>query len=352
MKQKIFFPKEPNFFFKETRTRVDEYLKYNDYDKFGGRKLIGKYIVIKIILITFYSVIFFLADSPFVFIPFLILGPLGIVLVINVSHDGIHGVASANKWLNNYFVMQMDLIGANSFVWKIKHKFGHHVFPNTLGKDPDLSQSNLVRILPGTHLKWFHQFQKIYVPFLYAFYTINWIYIRDFFDFFSTKSQIQNIPKVAYMKFLVWKSIYITIFLFIPFHFTSLSLEEVLFYNLLMHISASYFLTIALVPSHVSENSVFVQPNEKGEMPFSWSHHQVITTTDFAVENKFLTWLLGGFNHHVSHHLFPGVSHVHYRVITTIVKETSKKYNLNYTEETSIFKAYLSHFNLLNNNGK
>ena len=38
-------------------------------------------------------------------------------------------------------------------------------------------------------------------------------------------------------------------------------------------------------------------------MPHSWSHHQVITTSDFATNSKLITWILGGFNHHISHHL-------------------------------------------------
>ena len=349
--QKIIYPKEPDLFFKETRKRVEAYFKDNNFKKFGGRKLLMKYFILKIALLSVYTAIFLLQETYFSFLPFIILGPISIILVINVSHDGIHGVASSIKWLNNYFTLQMDLIGANSFVWKKRHQFGHHMFPNTLAKDPDLSQSNLVRILPGIQLKWFHKFQHIYVPVLYAFYTINWIYIRDFVDFFSSKSLIKNIPKVEHVKLFVFKSIYIIIFLFVPFLFTSLSFKEIVFNNLLMHISASYFLTIALVPSHVSEKSVFIQPNEIGEMPYSWSHHQVITTADFATDNKVMTWLLGGFNHHVSHHLFPRISHVHYPRVTSIVKETTKKYNLKYSHEKSLFKAYVSHFNLLKNNG-
>ncbi|MFT5890572.1 MAG: linoleoyl-CoA desaturase [Dokdonia sp.] len=190
------------------------------------------------------------------------------------------------------------------------------------------------------------------MPFLYSIYTINWIYIRDFTDFFSKRSLIKNIPNQEYIKLVAFKLLYITIFILLPLLFTSLSVVQVLLGNLLMHISASYFLTLALVPSHVSENSVFVVPDSDGRMPYSWAHHQVITTADFATNSRLTTWLLGGFNHHIAHHLFPKISHVHYPKMTPIIKRLAKKYKLEYNHENSVFHAYVSHYNLLKKNGK
>ena len=82
-------------------------------------------------------------------------------------------------------------------------------------------------------------------------------------------------------------------------------------------------------------------------MPYSWSYHQVITTTDFATNHFFTTWLLGGFNHHIAHHLFPSVSHIHYPKITKIVKEKIKKYRLEYQYENNLINAYLSHYKII-----
>ena len=106
------------------------------------------------------------------------------------------------------------------------------------------------------------------------------------------------------------------------------------------------------MPSHVSENSVFVEPDANGKMPYSWAHHQVKTTTDFATSNSLITWVLGGFNHHVAHHLFPNISHVHYSKMTPIIKQIIKRYGLKYNHESSALRAYLSHYGLLKNNGK
>lgn len=352
MKTKVTYPKEPDFFYKELCQEVQCYFDTNAISKYGNRLLVAKYIILKALFVGTYVLLFYVQQSYLIFLIFSILGILGIILAINVGHDAIHGVSHSNKWINSYFKFQLDLIGANSYTWKKRHQFGHHTFPNTLGKDPDITQTDIVKILPEAVHKSYHKFQYIYVPFLYSLYTINWIYIRDFTDFFGKDSFLKKIPPKEYIKLIACKGLYITLFLGIPILFSSLTITQVLLGHLMLHISASYFLTIALVPSHVSEHSVFVTPNSDGKMPYSWSHHQLITTTDFATNSRFTTWLFGGFNHHVAHHLFPKVSHMHYPNITPIIKQLAKKHDLPYRHESNIFQAYVSHFNLLKNNGK
>jgi len=352
MSVSIKFPKEPDSFYKDVRKEVNEYFKLNKLHKYGNTSLIIKYLIIKTIFIATYISIYYFQYNFLVYVAFIFLGPLCIILAINISHDAVHGIAHSKKSVNAFFAMQMDLIGANSYTWKKRHQIGHHVFPNTLGKDPDLTQSVLVKILPNSMHKSYHKYQHIYVPFLYSIYTFNWIYIRDFKDFFSKKSFLKKIPTTEYIKFIMFKTFYISLFILCPIYFTSLSIFQVIVGNILLHVTASYFLTLALVPSHVSENSIFVRPAADGKMPYSWSHHQIITTTDFATNSKSTTWLLGGFNHHITHHLFPNVSHIHYPKLTPIIKRLVVKYGLRYNHENSLFKAYVAHYNLLKNNGK
>lgn len=349
---KVTFPKEPDFFYKDVCIEVRSYFKKNNINRYGNDSLLIKYLVIKTVLMICYTLVFWIESLYGIFLLFTILGPLSIILAINISHDAVHGVAHSNKFINWYFRIQMDLIGANSYVWKKRHQFGHHTFPNTLGKDPDVTQSNIVKIIPKVRHKSYHRFQHLYVPFLYCLYSINWIFVRDFKDFFAKNSLIKDIPVKEYIKLLLFKLLYISVFVVMPYYFTFLSIGQILFCNLLLHFSASYFLTLALVPSHVSENSVFVEPDANGRMPYSWAHHQVKTTTDFATSNSFITWVLGGFNHHIAHHLFPNISHVHYSKMTPIIKQNIKRYGLKYNHESSVLRAYLSHYDLLKNNGK
>jgi linoleoyl-CoA desaturase len=350
MKYKILFPKETDGFLSTLNKKIDIYFFERGKSKYGNKKIIHRYLIIKTFIIANYVLMMISNSISVAVISFAFLGPLFIVLTLNVSHDAVHGIAHSNSRINAYLAFQMDLFGANSYAWKKRHKTGHHIFPNVLNKDPDLKQSFMVKIFPNTERLFFHKYQHIYVPILYSFYTINWIFIRDFKDFI-TKPLIREIPKKEYLKFFAFKLVYFFIFFIIPIKYSVLGFSQVLIAIIFMHILASYFLTIALIPSHVSENSIFPLPNNKGVMPYSWSHHQVVTTSDFATKNKITTWLLGGFNHHVSHHLFPLISHVHYSEITPIIKETILEYGLPYTHVSSIFKAYKSHYKLLKKNG-
>ena len=49
----------------------------------------------------------------------------------------------------------------------------------------------------------------------------------------------------------------------------------------------------------------------------------------------------------VEHHLFPNISHVHYRKIAPIVKKTAQEFNLPYLVEESFFRAIGSHARML-----
>ena len=54
------------------------------------------------------------------------------------------------------------------------------------------------------------------------------------------------------------------------------------------------------------------------------------TTSDFSPNSAVISWLVGGLNYQIEHHLFPRVSHVHYPALSKIVKEKCEAFNLPY----------------------
>src|SRR5713226_1330090 len=64
--------------------------------------------------------------------------------------------------------------------------------------------------------------------------------------------------------------------------------------------------------AHCVEEASFTSPAELGAEPRPWAVHQVETTVDCCARNRVLTWLLGGLNFQIEHHLFPRVPHTHY----------------------------------------
>ncbi len=75
-----------------------------------------------------------------------------------------------------------------------------------------------------------------------------------------------------------------------------------------------------------------------------WAMHQVKTTADFAPKSPIANWICGGLNFQVVHHLFPNVSHVHYRSLQPIVARVCAKHDVKYNVFPTFGEAVASHF--------
>jgi linoleoyl-CoA desaturase len=104
--------------------------------------------------------------------------------------------------------------------------------------------------------------------------------------------------------------------------------------------------------AHEVEETQFPLPDERGNIENSWAVHQLYTTADFGRENKLLSFLCGGLNFQVEHHLFPRICHTHYKPISDIVKKTAEEYSLRYNANPSFRGAILSHIRFLKKLGK
>ncbi len=109
---------------------------------------------------------------------------------------------------------------------------------------------------------------------------------------------------------------------------------------------AGFILSIVFQLAHTVEDTSFpvaIQPENR--MPDEFAAHQIQTTANFATKNKLVSWLVGGLNFQIEHHLFPKVSHVHYPAISKIVKEACADFKLNYIEYPTVLSAIKAHFN-------
>jgi linoleoyl-CoA desaturase len=75
--------------------------------------------------------------------------------------------------------------------------------------------------------------------------------------------------------------------------------------------------------------------------------HQIQTTANFATKSKIVSWLVGGLNFQIEHHLFPKISHVHYPAISKIVKKTCADFKLKYIEYPTVVSAIKAHVQYL-----
>lgn len=339
-------------FFKKLQKEVHENVLN---DKAIQRQNVIKSFALLFAYFTIYFCILFWGDSLFsLFLLYILLGWSTIILFINAFHDAAHGALFKNKKYNHIFMNVLELFGSNSYIWSKRHLLLHHPYPNVQNWDTDIKQSDIVHIFPDSPLLNIHKYQHIYMWFIYPFYTLNWLFIRDFKDFFGTKDnyvkRILTIPRVEYVKLFAAKLFNLIYLVIIPILVLNHPWYIIFAAWITMHISASLLGVIALISTHVDENAIFPMPPEDGKLNITWALHQMSVTKDFSADSKLANFLFGGFTHHVAHHLFPGVAHTYYPKITPIIRRYANEYNLPYTCYP-VYQAIKSHYYLLKKNG-
>jgi linoleoyl-CoA desaturase len=172
------FPKENNNqIFLKLREKANQIVK----DLYAERQkiILFKAILFPLMYVAAYLSAILWAREPIVFYGcYFIMGLMLMIIFINLIHDAVHHVLFSNKHLNNLYVHFFDLMGANSYAWKIRHTRLHHNYPNVMGWDTDIDQSPLARIFPYGPFSKIHKYQHIYLPLLYSFYLLNWLLVR------------------------------------------------------------------------------------------------------------------------------------------------------------------------------
>ena len=119
-----------------------------------------------------------------------------------------------------------------------------------------------------------------------------------------------------------------------------------------MHWVAGAILSAVFQMAHVVEGAEQLLPDAQGIINEEWAVHELRSTADFARNNLFLEYFVGGLNFQIEHHLFPQISHIHYRKIAPIVEKTAKEFGFAYNLKPSFRKAFYSHIQRLKELGK
>jgi len=88
--------------------------------------------------LAFYLTHFYLEDFVATAITAVVLGFLAAEVGVCIQHDANHGGFSSSAAVNKWVGTSLDFVGASSFIWKQQHVFGHHVYTNIEGIDPDI----------------------------------------------------------------------------------------------------------------------------------------------------------------------------------------------------------------------
>jgi linoleoyl-CoA desaturase len=272
-------------------------------------------------------------------------------LGFNLLHDAAHGSLSSNKKINRFFsFVCCSLLGAGSYFWRHKHNYLHHQFPNIQDWDDDLETRDGLRLSHLQPKSIRYKYQHLYAPFLYALTTIEWLFVKDFVQYFTLRmNKWQKIPKMKpsdHVEFWAAKIIYYSLFVALPLY--TFSVPQALVGLLIFHFSFSLTLAAVFQLAHVMEECEFPEVDQaSGKIDLGWAELQLRTTTNFAPSNQFMTWFSGGLNYQVEHHLFPYLSHTYYPEIAADVKKTCAEFNYPYHSIPTYTGAIRSHYNTL-----
>jgi linoleoyl-CoA desaturase len=178
--------------------------------------------------------------------------------------------------------------------------------------------------------------------------------VFDFVKYFTMRINTTSINRITVKEHVIFwmsKSLYIFFYGLVPVYFVGWQAWLIGF--LIVHMTMGLVMSVIFQLAHVVEKTSFYSAIEEPNVPTTaWAEHEIRTTTDFAQNNKLISWFIGGLNFQVEHHLFPTISHVHYPAISKIVKEHCQKFSLPYHNYRTMGQAIASHVRLMKQMGQ
>jgi linoleoyl-CoA desaturase len=335
-------------FFKTLRGRVDEH--------FAGRprrddpRFYRKAALVLAWFFTSYVVALFSRDGAFQLLGCLSFSLAACALGFNLFHDAVHCSVSDSRRVNLALArVACALLGAGRKFWWYKHNVLHHRFTNIFKWDDDLETRGSLRLSPDQEWEPKFRLQHLYFWALYSLTTIEWLFVKDFVQYFTLKmSPYQSIPELSRaekLEFWASKAFWAALFVVLPF--SVLPWWKALAGLFIFHATLGLALAFVFNLAHTMEGAQFPVPDPGPCIDDEWAAHQLRTTVNFAPDNAALTWFAGGLNFQVEHHLFPQVSHTHYPALSRIVSRTAREFGLPYISYPTYGSAVKSHWRML-----
>ncbi len=298
-------------------------------------------------IVLFYWLLYVITDPMLFIAAFVAFGFSALLFAFNFAHDLSHGtVFRKEKWDDLGFILIYALNGAHGEAWKQRHVESHHFAPNVEHYDSDLEISDIIRVIPNSKYLWFHKFQHIYAPLAYTTYSLFWILIKDFTILYSGSSKSFG----HHLSFWVQKVFYFTYLLALPIMFSHQSWTIVVTGFLVMHMMQSLFLLLTFFMTHHVEGLEYPTVSDDGVINTSWVMNQIKSSNDMHPYSFTANFILGGFNNHIAHHLFPHIHHIYYPQLNRILYRELLENGIE-PNQTSYWGGIVSHLRLLRKMG-
>jgi linoleoyl-CoA desaturase len=119
-----------------------------------------------------------------------------------------------------------------------------------------------------------------------------------------------------------------------------------------MHFVPGAIVGLTFQLTHISDGNDFPSLAADGRLHTSSALHILRTNLDLVPQNRFVNWFSGGLNVHVTHHLFPEVSHVHLPDLAPIVEAVAGEYGVPYRKHATLMAGLRAHARLLQRFGR
>jgi linoleoyl-CoA desaturase len=271
---------------------------------------------------------------------------LGAMLIgFCVQHDANHGASFGARRFNRIVGFSCDiLLGFSSYAWRVKHNVAHHTYTNVDGYDDDITQVPLARLLPAQRSRPWYRLQHYYIWPLYSLMVLRLQVIGDVAAFVrgSIGQSRLRVPRGWDLAgLLTGKLVFIGWAVVIPLLIYPWWVVAVSYVCVSMVVSLVMATTFQL--AHCVEEASCPTSDELGDGSRVWAVHQIESTVDFCPRNPVLTWMLGGLNYQIEHHLFPRLPHTLYPQIAGIVRDRAERHGVRYTCQPSLWRALCSH---------
>lgn len=185
--------------------------------------------------------------------------------------------------------------------WQRKHILSHHRYLNNVVLDDDTL--SLARVLDDTPYRWFYRFQPIYLPLASPLALVG-LGIGAVHYSLRRRSTIRGCPRGPTDRLRILVEVALGPVLFGALGHLLGILPQVLILLVASWLTAGSFLAAVFLPTHGALSSstasddlrMRTRPRAQAEM-----------SVDYAVTSRFATWLTGGLNLHIEHHLRPTV---------------------------------------------
>ena len=342
-------------FIRQTRREVDEYLSGPRVRTRGRIDLYAKGVVAFVLLLVSWATL--VLGHPGLLLGLLAFG--GLILGTSltafcVMHDANHGAYFRTRRLNHLMGWTADaLLGLSSYAWRVKHNVAHHTYTNVDGYDADITQMPFARLMPVQAPRPWYRLQHYYIWALYCLMGLRWQTVGDLAAFAqgSIGTSALRFPRRWDLVGLIGgKVIFICWAIVVPLLFYPwwAVLGAYLVYSMVV----SLIMAVTFQLAHCVEEADFASPDDLVTERRLWAVHEVETTVNFCPRNRVLSWLVGGLNYQIEHHLFPRVPHTHYARIAEIVQRNAELHGVRYVAQHSLRAALRSHFRHLRTMGR